>query len=80
MKFLSRLAAGVGITALAAATLTLGPTAATAASTRLQTKAKTDTPAFPAVTVTDIKTGKPFKLASLSSGKKPTLVWFWAPL
>lgn len=79
MKCLSRVVASFGIAAIAATTLTVGSPAATAASTRLQTKAKTEAPAFPAVTVTDIKTGKPFKLASLSKGTKPTLIWFWAP-
>jgi thiol-disulfide isomerase/thioredoxin len=29
--------------------------------------------------VTDIKTGQPVALASFLDGKKPLLVWFWAP-
>jgi hypothetical protein len=45
------------------------------------TKAKTKAPksALPALSVTDIKTGKPLILTSLANPKLPTLVWFWAP-
>ncbi len=34
---------------------------------------------LPAMTVTDVKTGKGFALASAFTGAKPMLVWFWAP-
>ena len=31
------------------------------------------------LTVTDVRTGKPFALASALTGSKALLVWFWAP-
>ena len=34
---------------------------------------------LPVMNVTDVKTGKEFPLASALDGKKPLLVWFWAP-
>ena len=34
---------------------------------------------LPVMTVTDVKTGTPFALASAFTGAKPMLVWFWAP-
>lgn len=79
MKFLPRITAVIGLSVIATtSTIALsGPVPA--ASTLRQTKSKAEAPAFPAVTVTDIKSSKPFKLASLASGKKPTLIWFWAP-
>ncbi len=54
---------------------------ADAASTATPAKAsanKTANP-LPVMNVTDVKTGKPFALASALDGKKPLLVWFWAP-
>jgi hypothetical protein len=44
-----------------------------------QAKAAKAPSAFPAITVLDVKSGKPFKLTSLAASKKATLVWFWAP-
>jgi hypothetical protein len=35
--------------------------------------------ALPVLNVTDVKTGKPFPLASVVNGTLPTLIWFWAP-
>lgn len=58
----------------------LGPiNAASAASVKAQSKQKAQPVAFPALSVTDVKTGKAFKLTSLAASKKATLVWFWAP-
>lgn len=34
---------------------------------------------FPALSVTDVASGKPFDLATLGTLNKPVLVWFWAP-
>ena len=34
---------------------------------------------FPAVTVSELPSGKDFEFASLAAEKKPILVWFWAP-
>jgi hypothetical protein len=34
---------------------------------------------FPAVTVSELPSGKDFEFASLAGEKKPVLVWFWAP-
>ncbi len=34
---------------------------------------------LPKISVTDIKSGKPFDLQSAVDGKRATLVWFWAP-
>ena len=42
------------------------------------TATKTTNP-LPVLSVTDVKTGKAFPLASAFDGKKPLLVWFWAP-
>ncbi len=74
----------------AAATLSLATGgSALAATATTKPKAKVATPstkpatflksALPNVTVTDVITGKPFALASLADGKKPLLIWFWAP-
>ena len=41
--------------------------------------AKKVTSPLPAMTVTDVKTGKPVALATTFDGTKPMLVWFWAP-
>ncbi len=43
------------------------------------TKPKKSTNALPAVSVTDVSTGKPYALQTAVTGKLPTLVWFWAP-
>lgn len=40
---------------------------------------KTATNDVPKVVVTDLRTGKPVNLPSIVDGKKPILVWFWAP-
>jgi hypothetical protein len=42
-------------------------------------KAATTKSALPVLNVTDVKTGKPFALATVADGKLPTLLWFWAP-
>lgn len=34
---------------------------------------------LPVMNVTDVKTGRQVALASTFDGKKPMLVWFWAP-
>ena len=34
---------------------------------------------LPVMKVTDVKTGKDVALAASLDGKKPLLVWFWAP-
>ena len=34
---------------------------------------------LPVMNVTDVKTGKDVALAASLDGKKPLLVWFWAP-
>ena len=34
---------------------------------------------LPVMNVTDVRTAKPYALASALDGKKPLLVWFWAP-
>ena len=34
---------------------------------------------LPAITVTDVRSGKPYALASALTGSKALLVWFWAP-
>jgi hypothetical protein len=34
---------------------------------------------LPSMSVTDVRTGKSVALRSALSGKKPLLVWFWAP-
>jgi hypothetical protein len=39
----------------------------------------TPTNPLPAMSVTDVRTGKPVALRSALSGRKPLLVWFWAP-
>ena len=44
-----------------------------------KTTANKTTNPLPVMNVTDVKTGKPFPLASALDGKKPLLVWFWAP-
>jgi hypothetical protein len=41
--------------------------------------ASSPTNPLPVMDVTDIKTGQPVALASFLDGKKPLLVWFWAP-
>ena len=51
---------------------------AVGAATTLSTAAKVTNP-LPSVSVTDVRTGKSVNLASVFSGKKPLLVWFWAP-
>jgi hypothetical protein len=56
-----------------AASLSSGVSIAAAPSTQAESAG------FPAVTVTDIKTGKAYSLAKLAGGKTPVLVWFWAP-
>lgn len=42
------------------------------------TATKTTNP-LPVLSVTDVKTGKAFPLATAFDGKRPLLVWFWAP-
>lgn len=34
---------------------------------------------FPAISVTEVGSGKPFDLSTLGTLNKPVLVWFWAP-
>ena len=52
------------------------PTRVPSAST--QKNQKTENP-IPTLSVTDVKSSKPFALASAFDGKKALLVWFWAP-
>ena len=52
------------------------PTRVPSAST--QKSQKTANP-LPTMSVTDVKSSKPFALASAFDGKKALLVWFWAP-
>jgi hypothetical protein len=66
-----RVAAAVGL-GLAATTFVSGVNPTTA---QAQTKIK----GFPAITVTNVVTGKAVKLSTLNTGKLPTLAWFWAP-
>ncbi len=64
------LLSGVGQSASQAANSAKKPAAATAK--------KLSNP-LPVMTVTDVKAGKPFALASVFTGKLPVLLWFWAP-
>ncbi len=48
------------------------------AVTRTTTKPVPANP-LPSISVTDVRTGKSVALRSALSGKKPLLVWFWAP-
>ena len=55
------------------------PTRVPSASTQKNQKTeKTENP-LPTLSVTDVKSSKPFALASAFDGKKALLVWFWAP-
>jgi hypothetical protein len=79
----------VAAMAMARAPLTDVPTAATAASAVLAASAATATTVpskkanptnpLPVMQVTDIRSGKPVSLPTALSGKRPLLVWFWAP-
>ncbi len=58
----------------------IGSVAQAATSTTVPAKkAATTKSALPVLNVTDVKTGKPFALATVADGKLPTLLWFWAP-
>jgi hypothetical protein len=63
------LAAALGISALVATTTGISPSASAAEEVK----------GYPAVQVTDLKTGKTVDLSLNNGGKLPTLAWFWAP-
>ena len=71
----------VGVIVLGAAPL--GAKVPTSPSSKAQQqqqqRATTKKGFFPAQSITDIRTGKPFNLASLNGLGQPVLVWFWAP-
>lgn len=55
------------------------PAGAATATTKVAAKTgKTRNP-LPVLNVTDVRSAKPYALASAFDGKKPLLVWFWAP-
>lgn len=54
------------------------PSAPALVSANIAQAAKPANP-LPAVSVTDIRTGRAVALQSAMTGKKPLLVWFWAP-
>ena len=76
-----------GAAVLVMAAMLTAAQSATAAATKAPTTTKvakpTTTPTLknplPVMNVTDVATGKSVPLASYIDGKKPTLVWFWAP-
>ena len=68
----------IALAALAVGVLGFGTAAVSGTSPALAASTKVKNP-LPAVTVTDVRTGKAVKLASSLTGKKPLLVWFWAP-
>lgn len=55
------------------------PSSAPPQQQQQQQRAATKKGPFPAQSITDIRTGKPFNLASLNGLGQPVLVWFWAP-
>ena len=60
----------------------LPPNPASAAGARAAVATKTGNAAsnpLPAMSVTDVRTGKAVRLQSALNGRKPLLVWFWAP-
>jgi hypothetical protein len=73
---------GVGVMVLVAAPLgAKAPNSPSSAAQqqKAQQQVATKKGPFPAQSVLDIRTGKPFKLASLNGIGQPVLVWFWAP-
>ena len=76
-----------GAAVLVMAAMLTAAQSATAAATKAPTTTKvakpTTTPTLknplPVMNVTDVATGKSVPLATYIDGKKPTLVWFWAP-
>ena len=76
-----------GAAVLVMAAMLTAAQSATAAATKAPTTTKvakpTTTPTLknplPVLNVTDVATGKSVPLATYIDGKKPTLVWFWAP-
>ena len=65
----------------ATAAATKAPTTTKVATTKVAKPTTTPTlkNPLPVMKVTDVATGKSVPLASYIDGKKPTLVWFWAP-
>lgn len=55
------------------------PTRVPSASTQKNQKTEKTANPLPTLSVTDVKSSKPFALASTFDGKKALLVWFWAP-
>lgn len=73
---------GLSAALLASASLSLMAFPAHAASKTPTTKPSTKSVvknALPVMNVTEVKSGKPFPLASVVDNKKPVLVWMWAP-
>jgi hypothetical protein len=73
---------GLSAALLASASLSLMAFPAHAASKAPTTKPSTKSVAknaLPVMNVTEVKSGKPFPLASVVDKKKPVLVWMWAP-
>ena len=59
--------------------LVRAPAGAATATTKVAVQTgKTRNP-LPVLNVTDVRSAKPYALASALDGKKPLLVWFWAP-
>lgn len=56
-----------------------GSSQALATGTTRTASKSTSTNPLPAMSVTDVRTGKAVALQTTLSGKKPLLVWFWAP-
>ena len=69
-------AAVLAITMTSAMGALASPTRVPPAAT--QKNQKTANP-LPTLSVTDVKSSRPFALASAFDGKKALLVWFWAP-
>ena len=55
------------------------PAGAATATTKVSAQAAKTRNPLPVLNVTDVRSAKPYALASAFDGKKPLLVWFWAP-
>ena len=64
------------------AALALGPVSVTMSADASVARVAAKTAAskdFPAVSVTDVKTGKAYSLSGLATLNRPVLMWFWSP-